>query len=87
MNNLTTAERINKMITDTYGHREVTIDTKLENDLGIDSLDIVELCMDIEIEFDIEFNEEYDNQWGAVETVQDIIDLTEKVMGSIVKSK
>lgn len=36
----------------------VTLDAHIINDLGADSLDTVELCMDLEVEFGIEISDE-----------------------------
>ena len=49
-------ERIRKIIVDQLGvdESQVTIDSSFVDDLGADSLDIVELIMALESEFDIE---------------------------------
>ena len=39
---------------------EVEDSTKLKADLGLDSLDLLEIFSDIEIQFDIEMEEKYD---------------------------
>jgi acyl carrier protein len=44
---------------------QLTKDAHLETDLGLDSLDLAELIMDIEREFDISISE---NDWGRVNT-------------------
>ncbi|MBO4292135.1 MAG: acyl carrier protein [Lachnospiraceae bacterium] len=55
---------------------EITEDTVLTDDLGADSLDIVELVMAFESEYDIELpTEELEN----ISTVKDIIDLMRKM--------
>lgn len=54
---------------------QVKAESNLVADLGADSLDAVELIMEIEDHFDISINEE-DAQ--NLETVQDIIDYIEK---------
>lgn len=50
---------------------EVTPEVSLMDDLGADSLDIVELIMDFEDEFDMEISDE---DVEKIKTVQDIID-------------
>jgi acyl carrier protein len=55
---------------------EITEDTNLQDDLGADSLDIVELVMAFESEYDIELpTEEREN----IATVKDIMDLMKKM--------
>jgi len=50
--------------------------SKLDDDLGADSLDAVELVMAIEEEFDLEID---DSDATKIKTVQDIIDYLESV--------
>lgn len=55
---------------------EINEDTNLQDDLGADSLDIVELVMAFESEYDIELpTEELEN----IATVKDIMDLMKKM--------
>ena len=49
---------------------EIKAETTLE-DLGIDSLDVTEIAMDIESEFDIEFEAD-----ASMKTVADIVGLS-----------
>ena len=53
-------DRIKKIIVDQLGIEEekITIDSSFIDDLGADSLDIVELIMAFEEEFDIEIADE-----------------------------
>ena len=53
-------ERIRKIIVDQLGvdESQVTIESSFVDDLGADSLDIVELIMALESEFDIEIPDE-----------------------------
>ncbi|MBQ8202788.1 MAG: acyl carrier protein [Clostridia bacterium] len=49
----------------------ITLETKIAEDLGADSLDVVELLMSIEDEFDVEVpDEEIEN----VKTVGDVVE-------------
>ena len=49
----------------------ITMDTSFEDDLGADSVDIVELSMGLEEEFDIEEMSEEDV--SAIKTVGDLV--------------
>lgn len=51
----------------------ITLDTKIEQDLQLDSLDIIELCMGIEEELDISIDE---SKIGIDETttIRDVIE-------------
>lgn len=63
------AERLN------VDEDEVTEDAKFIDDLGADSLDIVELVMDLESEFDLEIPDE---DAEAIATVADAVEYIEK---------
>ena len=54
---------------------EVTEDKNLFNDLGADSLDLVELLMNLEREFNVRFQED---ETGKINTVGDVYHLIEK---------
>ena len=56
---------------------EITEDKSLFNDLGADSLDFVELSMNLEREFNLRFSEE---DTKKVQTVGDVYALIEKYM-------
>lgn len=49
---------------------EVTLESKLKEDLGADSLDMVDLIMSIEDTFDIKVDE---SQAASIKTVGDIV--------------
>lgn len=53
---------------------EIREEDDLYNDLGFDSLDTVELMMDIEKELDIYIDEKYTDKWMTVKDVLDTID-------------
>lgn len=55
---------------------KVTLDSSLKEDLGADSLDAVEIIMDIEDEFGIEID---DTQVEAVATVGDLVNYIEQL--------
>ncbi len=50
----------------------VTADTVLTDDLGADSLDLVELCMEVEDEFGIKISEEDEAEFNTGMTVGDL---------------
>ena len=61
MTDLTTVlERVSKVIVDRLGvdESEVTLKASFREDLGADSLDVVELVMELEDEFDMEITDE-----------------------------
>jgi acyl carrier protein len=53
-------DRIKKIIIDRLGvdESEVTLEASFKDDLGADSLDVVELVMELEDEFDMEISDE-----------------------------
>ena len=57
----------------------VNLDTEL-NEIGLDSLDLIEIAMDLEHEFTIDIRDDEVNAWNKVE---DIINCTLKKMGVI----
>ena len=54
---------------------EVTMDTSFEEDLGADSVDLVELVMDLEQEYDLEIADE---ELESMKTVADIVTFIEQ---------
>lgn len=53
--------------------KELTKDTNLRNDLGLDSLDLAELTVRIEVEYDIDIFED-----GIISTVGEILEKINK---------
>lgn len=53
-------DRVKKIIIDRLGvdESEVTLEASFKDDLGADSLDVVELVMELEDEFDMEISDE-----------------------------
>lgn len=53
-------ERVTKIVVDRLGVEEsqVTLEASFKEDLGADSLDVVELVMELEDEFDMEISDE-----------------------------
>lgn len=70
-------EKIRKILADQLEIEEsmITLESNLVEDLNADSLDIVELIMDVEQEFDIAIPDE---DLTAVAIVQDIVGYIEK---------
>ncbi|MDN7241278.1 acyl carrier protein [Planococcus sp. N028] len=56
----TVLERVTKVIVDRLGveETEVKLEASFTGDLGADSLDVVELVMELEDEFDMEISDE-----------------------------
>jgi acyl carrier protein len=57
--------------------KEVTLEAHLSNDLGADSLDRVELLMDLEKKFNLDSTEQGSD---GIQTVGDVINHIEKLM-------
>jgi len=73
----TIEQRINKIVAYHLAVKESDIkpDSNLEDDLGADSLDLIEILMVMEDEFDVEISDE---DGGKVKTVQQAVDLITK---------
>lgn len=69
-NNIT--ERVMKVVSDQLGFdpEKLTLETSFINDLGSDSLDLVELVMQLEDEFGIQVDEE---KRDSIQTIGDVI--------------
>ncbi|OIJ13198.1 acyl carrier protein [Anaerobacillus alkalilacustris] len=65
--------RITKIIVDRLGvdEAEVKPEATFKEDLGADSLDVVELVMELEDEFDLEISDE---DAEKIATVKDVVD-------------
>ena len=72
-------ERIRELIADKLGFDTVEVlpETKLIDELGMDSLDRIELMVEMEREFDISLTEE---EIEIIETVQQCFDLVSTKM-------
>lgn len=64
----TVVERVTKVIIDRLGvdESEVKLEASFREDLGADSLDVVELVMELEDEFDMEISDEDAEQISTV---------------------
>jgi acyl carrier protein len=67
-----TFERVKKIIVDKLGvnPEEVTPEASIKDDLGADSLDVVDLIMDLEDEFGMQIEEQ---EAEKINTVGDIV--------------
>nr|YP_010537056.1 acyl carrier protein [Lithodesmioides polymorpha]YP_010537124.1 acyl carrier protein [Lithodesmioides polymorpha]UYC30843.1 acyl carrier protein [Lithodesmioides polymorpha]UYC30911.1 acyl carrier protein [Lithodesmioides polymorpha] len=72
-------EKLQSIISDqlSVSSEEVKLESKFIDDLGADSLDVVELVMALEDEFEIEIDDE---TAGEMTSVQDAMDYIEKQM-------
>lgn len=68
-------QTIRKLVAEQFAkdQEEVTMDTSFEEDLGADSVDLVELIMAMEEEFDVEENKDEEYDLSAMKTVGDIV--------------
>jgi len=69
---MSTFEKVQKIIADQFevDPSEITMDTHMVDDLGADSLDVVELSMSVEEEFDLTVD---DDQAANLLKVGDIV--------------
>ena len=73
-------EKIFEICIELSGCEDITEEKHLQDDLGLDSLSMVTLLIEIEDTFDIELEESDMNPYD-LNTVEDIIDLVEKYRG------
>ena len=69
-------EKVKAILAEQFDVEEdkITVDTDLQEDLGADSLDVVDLLMSIEDEFEIEVP---DDQVENIRTVGDVVNYIE----------
>ena len=70
-------EKVNEILMGKSFCNEITPELKLKEDLGLDSLNLVELMVEIEEKFEIEI-EESDLDPAELQTVSRLYDLVEK---------
>lgn len=75
----TVLERVTKVIVDRLGvdESEIKLEASFRDDLGADSLDVVELVMELEDEFDTEIS---DDDAEKIATVGDAVSYIETKM-------
>ena len=66
-------EKMKEIIAEQLGveEDEISLETSFKEDLGADSLDLFELTMALEVEYDIEIPAE---ELGEIETVNDVVE-------------
>lgn len=66
-------EKIRELLAEQHGidKEDITLDSELRNDLGADDIDLVEMVMDIEEEYDITIP---DIEIDKFYTVKDVVD-------------
>jgi acyl carrier protein len=72
-----TLERVKKIIVERLDvdPSEVTMEASIKDDLGADSLDVVDLIMELEDEFDMEISDE---EAEKISTVGDVVEYINK---------
>ena len=72
-------EKLREIIADVMNidEKEIKEDSSFENDLGADSLDVFQIIMGIEEEFDIEID---NDEAEKISTAQDAVDQIKKVV-------
>lgn len=73
-------DKIIEILTELSGTENISLENHLQNDLGLDSMLMVTLLLEIEEKFEIELNESDMNPFD-LNTVQDVISLVEKYGG------
>ncbi|MBO2534537.1 MULTISPECIES: acyl carrier protein [Rummeliibacillus] len=76
----TVLERVTKVVVDRLGvdESEVKLEASFRDDLGADSLDVVELVMEFEEEFDMQIDDE---DAEKIATVGDAVSFIESKIG------
>ncbi|MCF7925454.1 MAG: acyl carrier protein [Candidatus Izimaplasma sp.] len=71
-------EKVKDIISEELGIEadDINLDSDLSDDLGADSLDAIELIMEIESQFDIEIA---DSEATKIKSVKDIVDYLESL--------
>ena len=59
----------------TYSAEEITLEMEFVDDLGIDSLDLAQILMSLETEFDIELEDEFSED---IRTVGEAVEILRK---------
>jgi acyl carrier protein len=76
-------EEVQKIVEDTIvtkmgiEREDISLDSKFNDDYGLDSLDMIELLMELEKELGIYIN---DDQWEEVRTVEDVVNLAYSII-------
>lgn len=73
-------DKVIEILAELSGTENISLENHLQNDLGLDSMLMVTLLLDIEEKFEIELNESDMNPFN-LNTVQDVVSLVEKYGG------
>lgn len=73
-----TVEQTIRNILEEKGFEPTNKNQKLKDDLGMDSLDLVELVIDIEKEFNIDLGFDFEDRINEM-TIQDLVNEVEKI--------
>ena len=73
-------DKVIKILAELSETESISLENHLQNDLGLDSMLMVTLLLEIEEKFEIELNESDMNPFD-LNTVQDVISLVEKYGG------
>lgn len=73
-------DKVIEILAELSGTENISLENHLQNDLGLDSMLMVTLLLDIEEKFEIELNESDMNPFD-LNTVQDVVSLVEKYGG------
>lgn len=73
-------EKVVKILEEICGNEDIEPSDNLQNDLALDSLDLVAFLVSLEDEFEIEFDESDMNPYDF-ETVENVIKIIEKYLG------
>ena len=76
---MSTFKQITEIIADISGIEEISISDNLQKDIGMDSLSLVTLLIELEQKFEIELDESDMNPFDLV-TVFDVTELIEKCL-------
>lgn len=68
---------VKRIIADTFGFEEVSTDDKLVEDFNLDSLDLVELAMELEDVFGFNIS---DDSIEGMKTVGDVVEMVRKAI-------
>lgn len=74
-------DKVIEILAELSGTENISLENHLQNDLGLDSMLMVTLLLDIEEKFEIELNESDMNPFD-LNTVQDVVSLVEKYGGN-----
>lgn len=77
---MNTYEKVSKILQELSGIEKIGLKDHLQNDLGLDSLDLVTLLVSIEDTFEIELHESDMNPYDF-ETVENVINIINKYIG------